>query len=288
MKFKEILFSLIIASIFFACEKEEDEQFNSPKACFTFSYEGDEIWDTYLAFSNCSENATSYYWDFGDRTYSTEKNPTHYYCEDGAYIVELTAYNEKDSSKFADTVLVNWLQVDKPNIYLYPDSTINICVELEFPQGGEVIKSIPDYNKNWCISIDSLGIIDNKYDYLFYESIQPDVWQYETGWCIEKDSLKNFFETNMKSYNFSDREIKDFISYWIPKLTDYKYYKIYPQYNSQINNVIQLKFSIQPDNIFRLFYGIIGSDECIQINKPEINRINRSGFSVVEWGVFLK
>jgi PKD repeat protein len=284
MKTKNFIFAIIIFSIFFSCDK----QINSPNACFTFNYEGEEIWETYLVFSNCSENASSYYWDFGDSTYSTEENPTHYYCEDGAYAVELTAYNGDDSDKFLDTVLVNWTQADKPNIYLYPDSTINISVELEFPKGGEVIKSIPDYSEKWCVSIDSLGVIDEEYDYLFYESIQPDDWQYKTGWCIRKDSLKGFFETNMKSYNFSEKEIMDFTSYWIPKLTDNEYFKIYPQSNSQIDKLIQLNLSIQPDNTFRLFYGIIGSDEYVQINEPEMDKINRNGFFVVEWGVFLK
>ena len=290
MKFKGILFLFIVASVLLACDEEEHEPVDLPVACFTFSYEGDEIWETYLAFSNCSENATSYHWDFGDNTYSTEENPTHYYySEDGAFIVELTAYNDNnDSSKFVDTVLVNWVQVDKPNIYLYPDSTINVCVELEFPQGGEIIKSIPGYTGKWCVSIDSLGIIDEKYEYLFYESIQPDVWQYETGWCIKKDRLKNFFETNMKNYHFSDKEINDFISYWIPRLTDSNYYRIYPQRNAQIDRVIRLNFSVQPDHVFRLFYGLVGTEEYIQLKEPEMDKINRNGFSVVEWGVFLK
>lgn len=288
MKNKIYLFALLIGCAFFSCDKDDDKLINSPKACFTFSYVGDDIWEMYLVFSNCSENATSYAWNFGDSTYSTNENPTHYYCEDGAYIVELTAYNEADSNKITDTVLVNWSQVDKPNIYLYPDSNIDISVELEFLQGGEVIKSIPDYNNSWCVSIDTLGIIDNKYDYLFYESIQPDVWQYETGWCIKKDSLNNFFYTNMKRCNFSEKEISDFTTYWIPRLTDSEYYKIYPQYNSQIDKVIQLNFSIQPDNIFRLFYGVIGSDDYVKIEEPQINKINRNGFTVVEWGVFLK
>lgn len=283
MKIKYFIIVTIV-SILFSCDKPT----NPPTACFTVNYEGEHVWETYLVFSNCSENANSYHWDFGDSTYSTEENPTHYYCEDGAYTVELTAFSDDESDTFSDTVLVNWTQADKPNIYLYPNSTIDITVELEFPKGGEVIKSIPDYNDQWCVKIDSLGLIDNVYDYLFYESIQPDDWQYKTGWCVRKDSLKVFFETNMKAYNFSEKEISDFTSHWIPKLTDSEYYKLYPQTNAQIDPLIQLNLSIQPDNIFRLFYGIIGSDEYVQINEPDMNEINRTGFFVVEWGVFLK
>lgn len=44
-------------------------------------------------FVNLSQNATSYYWEFGDSTFSTSTNPDHVYATPGAYTVELTAQN---------------------------------------------------------------------------------------------------------------------------------------------------------------------------------------------------
>ncbi len=99
-------------STLFACNNEDDTTTKTPEACFTFTYEGDEIWLSYLVFTNCSENATSYHWDFGDNTYSTQENPIHSYSEDGEYIVELTAYNDNASDTFSDTILVNWTAID--------------------------------------------------------------------------------------------------------------------------------------------------------------------------------
>lgn len=284
-----LAFAVVITAFFVACDDDDnDEPHVYPKASFSYSYK-DSALQQYVEFSNSSENATSYRWDFGDSTYSTEENPTHSYSEDGNYIVHLTAYNESDSDMVADTVIVDyWTEVDKPNIYLYPESNIDINVSLAFPQGGKIIKSIPDYNNEWNVSVDTSGIIDNKYEYLFYESLQPDVWQYGKGWCVKKDGLKEFFETNMAGYNFSAKEINDFVSYWIPRLTKYEYYCIYPQLNEQIDKVIKIDFSIQPDNVFRLFYGITGSGEYKSITGPEINKINRTGFYTVEWGVFIK
>lgn len=277
----------IVGLLFTACEEPLEESMY-PTACFSKSYEGEQIWETYVAFTNCSEDATSYFWDFGDDSTSMEENPIHQYMNDGLFIVSLTVLNDAGEDNATDTVLVNWTQVDKPNIYLYPTETIDLCVILEFPMGGEIVASIPTYFKEWCVSIDTSGKIDHTYEYLFYESIQPDVWQYEKGWCVKKEDLEDFFTTNMRVYNFNDKEIKDFVDHWIHLLIEDEYYNIYPQYNSQIEQVIQINFSIQPDNLYRLFYGVIGTDQYTEISEPEIEKADRKGFTVVEWGVFRK
>ena len=44
-------------------------------------------------FTNESEDATSFLWDFGDNQTSTEENPLHYYANPGNYTVKLNASN---------------------------------------------------------------------------------------------------------------------------------------------------------------------------------------------------
>ena len=92
----------------------------------------------------------------------------------------------------------------------------------------------------------------------------------------------------MALYNFSAIEIADFTDYWIPKLINSEYYMIYPQTNEIIDKVIKLNFSVQPNNINRLFYGIIGVNRCTKIEEPTVKRFNRNGFFIMEWGVFIK
>ena len=46
-----------------------------------------------IAFTNLSQNATSYTWDFGDGTTSTGANPTHTYTTPGVYGIKLIATN---------------------------------------------------------------------------------------------------------------------------------------------------------------------------------------------------
>jgi hypothetical protein len=63
------------------------------------------------------------------------------------------------------------------------------------------------------------------------------------------------------------------------------YYIIYPQTNEVINKTNQLKFSVSPDNIYRLFYFVEESESYKKIAKPIITPIERKGFYVVEWGL---
>lgn len=291
---KSISLIIISIAIIMSCEKEEEVK-QEPSACFTFTEAHiftDSIRETTYtpaSFSNCSENSTEYLWDFGDGTTSKDFEPVHQYMNDGEFIVSLEVSNNNGSDTYIDTLYVNWISVDKPNIYIYPINTIDLSVKLNFPQGGRILTSIPKINNNnWFVNIDSTGKIDQSYDYLFYESIQPDIWQYRTGWCIKEDSLEKFFITNMQTYNFNEKEISDFIEHWIPLLHGFEYYEIYPQTNTIIENVIEINFSIQPDNFGRLYYGIIGRNDFKEIPEATIEMIKRVGFTIVEWGVYRK
>ena len=179
----------------------------------------------------------------------------------------------------------------KPNIYIYPAGRSQLSVNLSFPHGGKIITSIPYYGNGWVIDVDTSGFINNKYEYLFYESEQPDVWQLNEGWIIKRSELETFFTDNMLRYGFFGREIKDFTDYWIPRLANSEYYEIYPQGSDIIETVIKLEISKVPDNTLILFYVIKGvnNDSNSKINIPIINnQFTRSGFCVTEWGVLLK
>lgn len=52
-----------------------------------------EVNNNQVQFSNESRYATSFNWDFGDNTFSTEENPLHEYAADGIYNVTLSIHN---------------------------------------------------------------------------------------------------------------------------------------------------------------------------------------------------
>ncbi len=280
MKQLFILFLLVIT--LFSCKKDED---SNVKACFETNIDAKN--DGIVQFTNCSENAQSYHWDFGDGQTSEEFEPRHVYTGSIPNNVTLIAFNGNKSDKISKRIYDD-IMVYKPNIYIYPLIKLKLSVQLSFPMGGNIVESIPEYAKGWNVSVDPNGKIDNQYDYLFYESKQPNLFQYEKGWCISRANLKAFFEDNMKQYNFSSSEIKDFTDYWMPLLTDCNFYCIYPQTSEIIDKIIQLNFSAKPDHTYRLFYGILGTNELKILSKPQHEPFDRSGFYVVEWGVFRK
>lgn len=72
-----------------------------PTCDFTFTPNGGERPCT-IVFTNLSTNATSYLWDFGDGSSSTEENPTHEYTISGNILIALTSINsdgEKTKTK---------------------------------------------------------------------------------------------------------------------------------------------------------------------------------------------
>jgi len=277
---KKIIIYLFVLTLISACNLGKEN--SKVTACFNYYPTENKAGE--VKFENCSTNATDYLWSFGDGHTSTKKNPVYTFQKHFPYKVTLKAYNEEYSDTITHDVS-DVILIKKPNIYLYPQKQIDICLSIEFPKGGKVVKSIPVYSKGWCVSVNESGKIDGEYDYLFYESEQTNMFQLEKGWCIDQYELTSFFEKNMKDYNFSKSEINDFIEYWIPKMDKTPYYVIYPQTKEIINKSNQLKFSIEPDNIFRLFYFIEESEKYRKIDKPTITPIERKGFHVVEWGV---
>lgn len=83
-------------------------------------YELDVFLSTSVYFTNQSENATSYEWDFGDGNGSTDVNPSHEYPAQttGEYQVGLIAYNDLGCS---DTVY-QWIRVAEGLLFYVPNS----------------------------------------------------------------------------------------------------------------------------------------------------------------------
>jgi len=76
---------------FTSCDKDDDVVVEDPIA--SYQYEISESNPFEVAFTNYSQNATSYAWEFGDDEISAEENPTHLFAVEGTYTVKLTVTN---------------------------------------------------------------------------------------------------------------------------------------------------------------------------------------------------
>lgn len=66
-------------------------------------------------------NPTSWLWDFGDGTTSTDENPTHIYTTDGTYTVTLTVTNDAGTDVKTET---SYIVVDKPDAPVIEGDTV--------------------------------------------------------------------------------------------------------------------------------------------------------------------
>ena len=100
-KSKWFLLSItLVMLISFSCKK--DDTSGGTKAVFSYVADGFKV-----SFTNFSSGATSYVWDFGDGTDSSNlKGPTHVFPTKGQFLVKLTARNESETNTFIDTVLI--------------------------------------------------------------------------------------------------------------------------------------------------------------------------------------
>jgi PKD repeat protein len=91
MNVKWLFAAILLLGIvsFNACTEDEPEPGDDPIASFQYEVNVDNFLE--VAFTNFSQNADAYAWDFGDGNTSTEESPTYTYAEAGTYTVSLTA-----------------------------------------------------------------------------------------------------------------------------------------------------------------------------------------------------
>ena len=84
----------------------------APEADFTSTYVSSDDLPITIHFTDKSlHDPTSWLWDFGDGTTSTEQNPTHNYGTEGNYTVILTAINANGTNNFTKTIQVHLFSI---------------------------------------------------------------------------------------------------------------------------------------------------------------------------------
>ena len=89
-----------VSMLFFSCKKDElnlNPLANTLIASFQYQVSAANFLE--VSFSNYSQNASSYEWDFGDGNTSTEKSPTYAYAQAGTYTVSLKSSNNAGENK---------------------------------------------------------------------------------------------------------------------------------------------------------------------------------------------
>ncbi|MBE9511327.1 MAG: PKD domain-containing protein [Bacteroidetes bacterium] len=90
---------ILLALVLSSCEKTPE-----PTAQFSFA-----VIDLEVTFTNESDDATSYSWNFGDGNTSTETSPVHTYADYGLYSISMTATGEGGDATVTKDVEVEFI-----------------------------------------------------------------------------------------------------------------------------------------------------------------------------------
>ncbi len=175
----------------------------------------------------------------------------------------------------------------KPIIYLYPEETTELSVTLGKPEN--VTCSYPNYENSWNVVANSDGsLIDtntgrNLYA-LYWEGINKNKVNFDEGFVVKSEDTIKFLEDKLAILGLNERESEEFIVYWLPRLQENNYNLIRFASMDEINEIMPLNFSVQPDSIIRVLMQYKKIDKPIEIEEQQLTTPERKGFVAVEWG----
>lgn len=188
-------------------------------------------------------------------------------------------------------MLGEWINEDvskKPIIYLYPEE--EQLVEVKLLKEQNITVSYPKYNNSWQVIAKPNGdlkdIKTNRNLYgLYYEAKNNESKiSLEEGFCIKRENIVSFLEEKLSILGLNEREANEFIIYWLPRLEKNEYNYIRFASISEINKIMPLEVSPQPDTIIRVLMEFKGLNKEIKVKGQELSKVNRNGFVLVEWG----
>lgn len=171
--------------------------------------------------------------------------------------------------------------VDKPNVYLYPESASLVTVKI--PAWRNITASDPQYPvEGWRVRAfpdGRLATAAGPRDFLFYELLwDPTRFQTEAGWCVPGEIAQATIEDAMADLGFLPNEIGDFASGWDENFPEAEWMTVYPQSELSI-----LRIEPEPETLLRTWFYVV--EGCQAAAAPELHSTPRVGWHAAEWGV---
>ena len=175
----------------------------------------------------------------------------------------------------------------KPVIYLYPEKEMNINVTLSNPEN--ITCDYPEYGDGWSVVAKPSGDLkelnsDKNLYCLYYEASMDSVYVENEGFVVKSADTADFLDEKLKILGLNDKERNEFIIYWLPKLEANKYNYIRFLSQDEINSCQELNIVPKPDSMIRIMMSYKGLDYPIAVKEQKLNPVNRTGFTIVEWG----
>jgi hypothetical protein len=216
-------------------------------------------------------------WCVGDQITATYSNV--YYDQE----------NQRVECDFTSVEASDW-QPDpnaayKPVIYLYPEKEMQVSVDLTLD--GKLTCTYPAYNNGWNVTATPDGTLTDTngktYNYLYWEGETYAQYDMSKGFCVKGEDTAVFLEDALAKLGLNRREANEFIVYWLPQM-EQNPYNIISFQTDAYTNAAELKVSPEPDTLIRVFMSWKKADSYISLPEQGFSAVQRSGFTVVEWG----
>lgn len=173
----------------------------------------------------------------------------------------------------------------KPVIYLYPEEETDVSVELTLD--GRLTCTYPKYSDGWVVTAAPDGTLTDKngrtYNYLYWEGETYAKYDMSKGFCVKGKDTAAFLEGALEQLGLTRREANEFIVYWLPQM-EQNPYNIISFQTDAYTNAAELKVNPEPDTLIRVFMAWKKADSYIPLPEQDLSAVQRSGFTVVEWG----
>lgn len=182
---------------------------------------------------------------------------------------------------------MNMFMGAKPIIYFYPEEEMNLSVK--YVNESNLLTTYPKYNNGWDIKLNKDGTFttgesDREYYALYFDEISNYITNFDEGFYVTKENAMSFLEEKMDYIGYTNREVDEFIMYWLPILEKNEKSLVYFEQTDLRNAECPLEFSTNPDCLIRTMIHIKKVDEETSIKEQTLTHYDRSGFAITEWG----
>ena len=174
----------------------------------------------------------------------------------------------------------------KPVIYLYPEKEMDVFVDVSV-DNGEIFVTYPEKGDGWNVTARPDGKIIDKngimHSYLFWEAKSKIKFDLSEGFVVEGKNSVEFLQEKLSYLGMNQNEINEFIVYWLPYMIDNPYNLVSFQWENY-DEFAPLTVEPKPDSIQRVYMALKPLDKPIEIPVQQLEKFERTGFTVIEWG----
>ena len=189
--------------------------------------------------------------------------------------------------KYGSTQDPSSLTEEKPIIYIYPKEETKVSIKML--NSSYLITSYPRYNNGWNVIAQPNGMLkevetNRNYYGLYYEGKNHNVTMKNDGFIVKGEDTIEFLEEKLEILGLNEREINEFIIYWLPRLENNKYNYIRFETPEEIESYMPLEITPRPDTIIRVVMDYKPLNKKIEVEEQKLTFQRRDGYSVIEWG----